>query len=57
MFRNFRGPISRKRRLADRIRKAVHDKAFPGGTDVEEPTCQRRRCKRHRFNPWVKKIP
>ena len=27
------------------------------GTGGKEPTCQRRRCKRHGFNPWVKKIP
>ena len=23
----------------------------------KEPTCQCRRCKRHRFDPWVRKIP
>ena len=23
----------------------------------KEPACQCRRCKRHRFNPWVGKIP
>ena len=28
-----------------------------GGTSGKEPTCQYRRCKRHRFDPWVKKIP
>ena len=30
---------------------------FPGGTSGKEPTCQCRRHKRHRFNPWVGKIP
>ena len=30
---------------------------FPGGTGGKEPTCQCRRHKRHRFNPWVGKIP
>ena len=32
---------------------------FPGGASCKEPTrqCQCRRCKRHRFNPWVGKIP
>ena len=30
---------------------------FPGGTSGKEPTCQSRRCKRHRFDPWVGKIP
>ena len=27
---------------------------FPGGAKSKEPTCQWRR---HRFNPWVRKIP
>ena len=31
--------------------------AFPGGSAGKEPTCQCRRCKRRRFNPWVRKIP
>ena len=30
---------------------------FPGGTRDKEPTCQCRRLKRHRFDPWVRKIP
>ena len=30
---------------------------FPGGARGKEPTCQCRRCKRLRFNPWVRKIP
>ena len=30
---------------------------FPGGTSSKETACQCRRCKRHRFNPWVGKIP
>ena len=30
---------------------------FPGGASGKEPTCQCRRHKRHRFGPWVKKIP
>ena len=29
---------------------------FPGGTSSKEPTCQCRRCKRHGFDPWVRKI-
>ena len=29
---------------------------FPGGTSGKEPTCQRRRQKRQRFDPWVGKI-
>ena len=30
---------------------------FPGGTSGHEPTCQCRRPKRLRFDPWVWKIP
>ena len=30
---------------------------FPGGTCGKEPAWQHRRRKRHRFNPWVGKIP
>ena len=33
------------------------DQGFPGGASGKEPTCQCRTCKRHRFNPWVVKIP
>ena len=30
---------------------------FPGGASGREPACQCRRCKRHGFDPWVRKIP
>ena len=30
---------------------------LPGDTRGKEPACQCRRCKRHRFDPWVGKIP
>ena len=30
---------------------------FPGGARGREPTCQYRRHKRCRFDPWVEKIP
>ena len=30
---------------------------FLGGASGKEPTCQCRRCKRHKFNPLVGKIP
>ena len=29
---------------------------FPGGTSGKEPTCQGRRHKKCRFDPWVRKI-
>ena len=37
----------------------IHWQHLPyiGGEAVEESACQCRRCKRHRFNPWVGKIP
>jgi len=30
--------------------------SFLGGASGKEPDCQFRRHKRHRFNPWVRKI-
>ena len=30
---------------------------FPGGASGKEPNCQRSRCKRCGFDPWVGKIP
>ena len=30
---------------------------FPGSSRGKEPTCQCRRCKRHSFNPQVRKTP
>ena len=30
---------------------------FPGGASGKEPACQCSRCRRHRFDPWVRKIP
>ena len=32
----------------------VFEMGFPGGPRGKEPACQ---CRRHRFNPWVRKIP
>ena len=29
----------------------------PGFPSAKEPACQCRRCKRHRFDPWIRKIP
>ena len=36
---------------------AIYQLGFPGDSSGKEPTCQCRRCKRCRFNPWVRKIP
>jgi len=30
---------------------------FPDGAGGKELTCQFRRCRRQRFDPWVEKIP
>ena len=35
----------------------VGHKGFPGGSVVKKSACQCRRCRRHVFNPWVRKIP
>ena len=32
-------------------------KNFPGSASGKESTCQCRRHKRHRFDPWIRKIP
>ena len=32
-------------------------RGIPGGTSGKEPICQSRRCKRYRFDPWIRKIP
>ena len=36
------------------LHEIMHEKS---GASVKEPAHQCRRCKRHRFDPWVKKIP
>ena len=33
------------------------DMGFPSGSVVKEYTCQFRRCRRPRLDPWVGKIP
>ena len=33
------------------------DSLFSSGTSGKEPTCQCRRHKRHRFDPWVGNVP
>ena len=39
------------------IHEVCHLGGFPGGTSSKEPTCQCRRNKRRKFNPWVRKSP
>ena len=37
--------------------KRGYQRGFPGGASGKQLVCQRRRLKRHRFNPWFGKIP
>ena len=32
-------------------------KGLPGGASGKEPAYQRKRLEKHRFNPWVAKMP
>ena len=41
----------------DYLTKFTVIERFPCGSSGKEPSCQGRRHKRHRFNPWVRKIP
>ena len=34
-----------------------HRKGFPSEASGKELACQGRRCKRHRFDPWIRKTP
>ena len=34
-----------------------HRKGFPSEASGKELACQGRRCKRHRFDPWIGKVP
>ena len=62
-----RGQSTSIKRIAQLLRRSGYNKnqlertrpkmGFPGGTSGEEPTCQCRRCKSHRFHPWLGKIP
>ena len=40
------------------MKSYIYDKGgFPGGASGKELAYQCRRHKRHRFDPWVRKIP
>ena len=39
------------------VHRGEPNPTFPGGAGGKESTCQYRRPKRHRFDPWVGKIP
>ena len=43
--------------LLPETRKARLGEGLPGGARGKEPTCKCKRCKRHRFGPWVGKSP
>ena len=46
--------------VADRVagpEDPIFYSGFPGGTGDNEPACQCRRCKGHKFDPWVGQSP
>ena len=43
--------------LRVRFRENSRKEGLLGGAGGKEPICQCRRPKRHRFDPWVRKIP
>ena len=43
--------------LTHHINQLYFNLSFPGCANGKEPTCQCRRHKRCRFDPWVRKIP
>ena len=51
MFKVFTAETPQKRKYL------LANSGFPGDTSGKESTCQCRRHKRYRFNPWVRKIP
>ena len=58
-----RGPQARECAKPHKRQEEIFPRAsrkktgFPGGTIDKESSCQCRRHKRHRFDPWVRKIP
>ena len=51
--------VKKKKKLEKAILKKDNKTvvSFPDGASGIEPACQCRRHKRHRFHPWVRKIP
>ena len=45
-----------KRGNVNNSKPVYRNMGFPGGTNGKEPVCQCSRHKRHKFDPWVKKI-
>ena len=41
----------------DQDKASIKKLGFPDATTGKEPACQCRRRKKHRFDPWVRKIP
>ena len=41
----------------EKLPAPVHMREVSDSTSSKEPTCQCKRCKRHRFDPWMGKIP
>ena len=49
------------RNLNELFGQPVYIQGFPEGTSglkkKKKPACQCRRCEKHEFDPWVRKIP
>ena len=48
---------SKRNEIVSCLNSTLHFHGFPGNTSGKELTCQCRRLKTCRFNPWVGKIP
>ena len=60
LFYKFRSLFGHQKYLRDLCvcgRVGWGARGFSGGASSKEPAFQCRRCKRHRLNPWVRKIP
>ena len=49
--------LPRRSAFLVQIAALPHLSGFPGGTSGKESVCQCRRCKKHHFDPWVRKMP
>ena len=49
--------VAQSRTRLKRLSSSSWFSSFPGGSVYKESTCRCRRCKRPKFDPWVRKIP
>ena len=43
--------------ISSNLRRTSSEQGFPHGSSGKEPACQCSRCRRWRFDPWVRKSP